>query len=117
MAKSLLILFTLMGAFVHADEGGEWFCEQTASKRTASAIWSCGVGQASDEGSAQKKALENAIEQFDVICNGSTDCKGNPRTISPERTSCKQVVERGGSWMGEHRAWVCHRLIVVQMLK
>lgn len=104
----VLIFLMLFWTAAHADEKGTWLCAQTASQRQGKVFWICGMGSGLDESESRKAALANALEQFDMICEASSDCNGQPRSVSPERTECKR----------DPKGFVsCTRLIIVTLLK
>lgn len=69
----------------------------------------CGIGEsANDEGFARKKALTNAIEEFKIICDLSSDCANQPISIEPKRTTCAPK---------ENGLIKCYRLIEITIGK
>lgn len=106
MKYVFLILFFL-GANAFANDDGKWFCEQESGKREGAVIWSCGMGQAFDEGGARSAALRDAFHEQQMICQASSDCANKPRTVTPQRTSCKQNLK--------NNLWTCHRLIITSI--
>jgi hypothetical protein len=86
----------------------DWFCESESGKRDDNVIWSCGMGDGIDEGTARKNALQAAIQEFDMICSLSSDCQGFRRSVEPKRTSCKQAASG---------VYTCTRLIVITLEK
>ncbi len=108
--KSLIAFITLLFLFsgnVRADESGTWFCEVDTGKRMGNVYWSCGMHSDLDESGARLGALKDALYQFDLICEASSDCARKPRTVEPRRSSCKQL---------KNGLWSCSRLIVVTLL-
>lgn len=102
----MIVLLLTFLSLVHADDSGSWMCEQTASKRNGSIIYSCGVGEGLTEGEARAQALRDAFREFNAICDESSDCKGRPKTVDPQRTSCKK----------DPKGYVvCYRLIVTTL--
>ena len=85
-----------------------WFCESQSGKRDGATFWICGMGDGLDEGAARAQALKDGLKQFTLICEASSDCRETPRTVSPQRMSCK-VAKNG--------LWTCVRLLVVTLLK
>jgi hypothetical protein len=100
--KYLLMLFISIPAF--AAEKGEWFCEQSGVRRDDNIYYICGSATVPDEAGASYWALHHALEEFDLICNASTDCAGKPRTVEPQRMTCKR-------WSNGHSN--CHRLLKI----
>lgn len=105
MKLAIFVLLLSIHAFAN-EETGTWFCEQTSSKREGNVLWVCGMGDSTSEGGARMEALKNALDQFNIICKASSDCGFHPRTIDPQRTSCKKD-PRG--------FFSCVRLIVVTL--
>lgn len=87
----------------------QWFCTDESGKRDGNTIMACGVAEWTDEGTARKKALEAAIEEFETICEISSDCKHNKFNIEPKRTTCIKDQEHKGLMK-------CYRLIVVTLV-
>lgn len=105
----LMFLFVILLAVpAYADGHGEWLCEQTSSTRSGNTFLACGMGEGTDEGQARKAALHDAFREFEDICSMSSDCDGHPRTVEPQRTTCKR----------DPRGFVqCFRLVVVTLGK
>lgn len=103
-----IISLLICSSSAFADENGSWYCAQDSSKRQGNILWICGMGDGTSEGPARMEALKNAIDQFNIICSNSTDCTWHPRTIDPQRTSCKKDPKGYFS---------CVRLIVVTLEK
>ncbi len=106
--KSLLILISFITLPAFADETGSWFCEVDVAKRAGNIYYSCGMSSDLDEGGARLGALKDALHQFELICEASSDCDRKPRTVEPRRSSCKQL---------KNGLWSCSRLIVVHLLE
>ncbi len=84
--KYIILIF--LSQYVAADE---WYCTEDAAKRDGNVISTCGIGESmSDEGYARKRALNNAIEEFNTICDLSSDCAGRKINVEPKRTSCSK---------------------------
>lgn len=83
MMKSLVVLSLSTNAYA------SWFCEEGASRKQGNGIVSCGIGSNADEDEARKKALHNAIAEFNLICDESVDCQNFEKIIEPLRTECK----------------------------
>lgn len=96
--KYLNLLLLLLGSDLHADQ---WLCSEESSQRQNNVIFACGVGTGDDEDKARRSSFENAKNEFDQICNSSSDCKYHEVTVIPKRTSCE---EKNG-------AYKCYRLI------
>jgi hypothetical protein len=101
-----LLLCLLISSVSHARD--DWFCSQESGKRDGAVIWSCGIGDGLDESTAREKALNAAFREFEAICENSSDCQGRPRTVNPQRTSCRHD-SRG--------FFTCTRLIVTTLGK
>lgn len=102
--RLLLMLLISLSFQARAD----WFCDSESGKREGFVIWSCGIGEGLDEGTAREKALQAAFREFELICANSSDCDGKPRTVDPQRTSCKR----------DSRGFVsCTRLIITTLGK
>ncbi len=114
MRRSIAITIILsvagFSSFARADDNGGWFCAQTSSQRQGDVYFICGMGTGMGEGAARLEALKNAVEQFDILCRNSSDCKGRPRTISPERTECYNKA------FGKTSFTECTRMITVTLL-
>lgn len=101
--KSILFVILFIPSLSFADG---WFCEDDAGKRDGNIIYSCGMGDDLDEAGARLKALKDALTQFDLICEASSDCYSRHRTVEPKRTSCHR----------DPRGFItCARLIVVTL--
>ncbi len=86
------IFIITLGLFflVTAQARAEWFCTEAASERDATSIFSCGIGIDALEDRARKKALENAFQELEMICNYSVDCKQYELIIDPMRSDCQK---------------------------
>lgn len=105
--KKSIILLLFVSQFATAGE--TWFCTEDSSKRNDNVFSICGVGDSlNDEGAARKKALDNAIAEFETICEMSSDCRRHKMTVEPKRTSC------GIDKMGLTK---CYRLIEITVVK
>lgn len=82
--KKLLILICLISVNAYAG----WFCREGASRKIGEGIESCGIGEDANEQAARKKALSNAFEEFNSICEQSADCKNFDTLVEPMRTEC-----------------------------
>ncbi|MBT4762405.1 MAG: HEAT repeat domain-containing protein [Bdellovibrionaceae bacterium] len=96
MIKFISIILISLPSFASA----EWFCAEGASERNATSIFSCGIGVHKQENLARKKALENAFQELEMICNYSADCKQFQLNIVPKRTDCKKSGENYKCYRG-----------------
>lgn len=71
-----------------APKEGNWFCEEESGKRDGNTIWACGVGEATLEHLSRKYALDHAIEEFNTLCQISSDCRGKKTSVEPKRMTC-----------------------------
>lgn len=102
--KIIICVILLLSQIATADE---WLCTTESGQRQGNLILACGVGESSgDEAYARKRALSNAIEEFNTICEISSDCAGRKIIVEPKRTSC--AVEKNGLLK-------CYRLIAVTL--
>lgn len=97
--------FLLVILFVYSFNAHAWYCYEVASERNGNVINACGIGEAVDEDSARKVALNNAYKELDLICSHSADCSDKALDITPLRTECKKVEE----------IFRCHRGITAQI--
>lgn len=88
-------------------EENTWMCEETASKRSGHVIYTCGEGEGLTVGEARANALKDAFREFNALCDASNDCKGQPKTVEPQRTTCKK---------DSKGYYTCYRLIVTSLL-
>jgi hypothetical protein len=80
------LIFLLLSLQAHADD---WFCTEESGKRDGNVIWSCGVGESTMENEARKRALLDAMDEFQLICQMSADCQGRRTIVEPKRMTCK----------------------------
>lgn len=83
----VLIIFLLLTLNNFAFSA-QWFCKEGSSKRFDNTFEVCGIGNDLIEDISRKKALNNAFNEFDLVCNKSDDCKGKYKQVSPLRTDC-----------------------------
>lgn len=97
-------LHIILGLFfsVNASAIDSWLCLEESSQREGNTIRSCGIGSGKDENAARLDALDNAKEEFNRICDSSSDCKNHEVRAIPQRTTCERD-------SGQYR---CYRLIV-----
>lgn len=82
-----MLLLILLSQIAMADT---WFCSNESGQRTGNTVYACGIGESlNDEALSRKRALQNAIDEFKMICELSKDCQGREITIEPKRTECK----------------------------
>lgn len=86
------------------DEKPSWFCGEEAGMRNDNIISACGVGEGINETVARGFALQEAFNEFRMVCENSSDCKGHQILTSQKRQTC--FVTQNGHWK-------CHRLIEV----
>lgn len=84
----------------------DWFCKEESSGRSGNTILACGVGESMTEDYARKRALHNAIEEFETICELSTDCRGKATIAESKRTTCEK----------ENGHIKCYRLLQVTIV-
>lgn len=104
-----LIMLAILGLFSRAIAQDRWFCTDDQAKRDGSTLMICGVGTASTEGDARKKALINSVDEFQILCNISADCKGRKFIVEPKRSACLRNPDRFHSSLEN---FTCHRLLV-----
>lgn len=106
MKQILTCLILIMASRSIADG---WFCTDDQAMREGNTLMICGVGTSSTEGDARTEALKNSMNEFQIICNASADCKGHKIVVDPKRSTCFANPEK------LHAAWfnfTCHRLFV-----
>lgn len=82
----LFQMITLISMNGFADD--QWFCTDDQAMRSGNTMMICGIGTSGVEGEARKRALNYAINEFETICNLSSDCKGRKVIVEPKRSSC-----------------------------
>ena len=103
-----LVLFLVLVSSVGA-QADEWFCTTQTSERLGNEIRVCGVSVRSTEESARSGALKHGKEEFDNLCNMSSDCMNHEVVVTPERTECfKEHIRYHGR---EQWGYKCNRLI------
>ncbi len=85
-----LLLVTLILAS-NSAKAEEWLCTEAASVKQGDSVLVCGVATADDEGDAREQALQRAQREFQLLCNGSDDCRGRPTSVEPLRNSCEKT--------------------------
>lgn len=106
------IIFAILLLFVgraFANEDG-WYCENDSTKREGNTFLACGIGDGGDESRARLNALNNAIQEFTIVCNMDSDCRRRPRSVDVLRTTCKQLKS---DYMGFGTNWKCVRAIAI----
>lgn len=83
-----LLIFILYLISIETKLHAKWFCNEAASEKTGNVISTCGIGESSDESGARKKAGINAMDEFNLICDKSDDCKDFEYNIEPLRNEC-----------------------------
>lgn len=111
MKKHIFIMLILIGFNSLAED--KWFCTDDQAMRNGNTLMICGVGTNSTEGEARRYALANAVNEFQVMCNLSSDCKGHKVNVEPKRSTCFQNVSR---YYGQFEKFVCHRLFIFTIL-
>lgn len=81
---STILVLILISVTTKAD----WLCTESSSIKTGSTIISCGVAKASTLAESRKLALENAIQEFNNLCDISADCSRYDYNVVPQRTEC-----------------------------
>ena len=106
--KKLILIF-ILGLMSRAIAQDQWFCTDDQAKREGNALMICGVGTASTEGDARTKALINSVNEFQIMCNLSSDCKGRKFIVEPKRSTC---LANPSKFHSEFQNFTCHRLLV-----
>lgn len=88
MRKSLLMLLLLNSNSLLADS---WFCTEGSIKQQGQSIIACGIGMDKSEAKSRLQAFDFAKQEFDKICNNSTNCKNLKINIKPLRTECQYI--------------------------
>jgi hypothetical protein len=113
-----MVSLLFLGHFALGDENGSWTCEVTASLKEGNVMRVCGMADGLDEGAARTAALADAIHQFKMLCEISSDCRGKPVNVEPERTSCKPSHKKEPSLTGDSQEYIsCARMIVITIGK
>lgn len=103
---TLLMLFMfLFNTAVHAENRDQWTCTDQATFKQGSVWYACGVGEGMDEGSARGRALHHALDEFNQMCDLSSDCKRHDTQVQPKRTTC--FANEG--W------WKCYRMVEIRV--
>lgn len=106
MRTIIITILMGFGSIAIAEEKvDQWFCRDESGKRDGNVLWACGVGESTGEATARAQALENAFNEYHVICAESADCDKNKVTVEPKRLTCTETF--GG------RLWKCYRLIEI----
>lgn len=92
-----------------SEEKQDWFCTDDQAMKTGNTYVICGVGTYSTEGDARTKALDNAMNEFMVICELSSDCKGHKISVEPKRSSCFENTKKDHS---RFENFTCHRMFL-----
>ncbi len=85
--KKLLMVLVLVSSTSYARES--WRCTEEGTTREGSAFVSCGMGQATEEGTARELAFSMARNEFEALCSMDTDCKKHKVRVEPGRTTCE----------------------------
>jgi hypothetical protein len=116
--KWILLTVLIFGLQAFGDENGSWFCEQTSSSENGNIMRVCGMADGLDEGAARTAALADAIHQFKMLCEISSDCRGKQINVEPRRTSCKPSHKKEPTLTGENQEYItCARMIVITIEK
>lgn len=99
--KKMIITIMILASF-HALSKEKWFCTDDQAMRSANTLSICGVGTAENEGWARKRSLDNAVNEFQVMCELSSDCKQHKIVVDPKRSTCFK----------EEGKFTCHRLFI-----
>lgn len=82
----MLYFILILSQFATAEE---WFCKEESIQRQENVVYACGIGESiNDEAHSRKKALQNAIDEFRMICDISDDCRDKKFHVEPKRTEC-----------------------------
>lgn len=101
--KFIILVLALVSQSVFADE---WFCSTESGQRSGDTILACGVGEGMLEQHARKLALANALDEFQTICQASTECRNRTTSMEPKRLSCSK---------DKQGIWKCYRLIAITL--
>jgi len=93
--KYLMILFISIPAF--AEDSTEWLCTSASVQKQDGIYYACGVYAANLETKARLYAMKDALAEFNLICEASTNCMNKPRNVEPGRMSCK-LINNGLHW-------------------
>ncbi len=102
--KTFLMFILISVSAANAQDG--WLCEQEAGIRDGKVYAICGIGESLEEQYARARALTAAIEEFETLCDVSSDCFRSQRVVIPKRTACEQ---------NKQGLWKCYRLIEVTL--
>jgi len=93
LAGLMMIVCLLPDCSAHADTGtgSGWFCDSESAKRDDDVFWACGMAEGISEGVVRADALKAAIQEFNMVCELSTDCRGRGRRVTPARTTCTEA--------------------------
>lgn len=109
MIALIIATIILLALSANAEEKASWFCTDDSAMRTGNTYVICGVGTFSTEGDARRLALENAVNEFMVMCNLSSDCKNHKIVVEPKRSSCyKASANEKSRWSN----YSCHRMFL-----
>ena len=89
----LLSLAAITMLYSTTSVAEEWTCTEVASIKQGNTVLTCGVATEETEGAAREKALIRAKKEFDLICEGSADCRGFETNIEPLRNTCSKTQE------------------------
>lgn len=95
----LTVMFFLTASSALADD---WLCTEEGSLKQGNSILACGSGTGLTEEYAREQSLITAKNEFEQICNSSSDCNGHKVVMDPKRMTCSQVLNQ----------YKCYRLIV-----
>ncbi len=102
--KYLFILFISLPAAAQ----DQWFCTTESGKRQGDTIFACGTGEGMSEEYARKRALTNALGEFQIICEASTECRNRTTMVEPKRMTCTEA---------SNGIWKCYRLVAITLGK
>lgn len=91
---------------INCNSSEKWICENIASQKSGDMYIVCGIGASDFEAKARDLARENALREFDSLCNRSRDCKYRNINITPNRNVCSYH-------SGKHR---CLRSFTISLL-
>lgn len=108
MRKVIVLVLILMTSRAFSTED-HWFCTDDNSFKQGNLYAVCGVGTFSTEGDARVKALDSAMNEFNVLCKMSSDCRNHRFNVEPKRSTCFENKSRN---ISSFEKFTCHRLFI-----
>lgn len=100
----LLIAIFIFGSLKAYSE--DWICKEASSVRNGQTVLSCGIGRGKDLDKARKISRDNAVEEFEKLCELSSDCKDYDYNALPKRSDCSL----------QNGTYICYRAIAFEIL-